>query len=77
LHNYVASQESFPLNPDLALKVGFRKAEEDFLKQNQHVLTEKSGSCACVVMILDEYIYIANVGDSRAVISMNQGKQSL
>jgi len=31
---------------------------------------EKSGSCACSVMIIDDMVYIANVGDSRAIMSM-------
>lgn len=30
---------------------------------------EKSGSCANVVIIIEERIYIANVGDSRAIMS--------
>jgi serine/threonine protein phosphatase PrpC len=33
-------------------------------------MKEKSGSCACAVMIVDEHAFIANVGDSRAIISM-------
>jgi serine/threonine protein phosphatase PrpC len=34
------------------------------------MLKEKSGSCACAVMIVDDIVYVANVGDSRAVLSM-------
>lgn len=33
-------------------------------------IKEKSGSCAIAVMIVEETVYIANVGDSRAVLSM-------
>lgn len=36
-------------------------------------IKEKSGSCAIAVMIVEETVYIANVGDSRAVLSMNNG----
>ena len=36
---------------------------------------EESGSCALVCLILNETAYIANVGDSRAVLSMNKGKE--
>jgi protein phosphatase 2C family protein 2/3 len=38
---------------------------------------EKSGSCACVVMIVDDTVYVANVGDSRAILSQNYGSSSL
>jgi serine/threonine protein phosphatase PrpC len=70
LHIYVAQQDAFPNNPELALKMGFRQAEDEFMKQNQVTIKEKSGSCACAVMIVDDLIYTANVGDSRAICSM-------
>ena len=36
---------------------------------------ERSGSCANVVMIIDEMIYVINVGDSRAFMSIDGGAQ--
>ena len=39
----------------------------------QHVGPERSGSCAAVVMIIDEYIYVINVGDSRTIMSIDAG----
>ena len=36
---------------------------------------ERSGSCATVVMIIDDMIYVINVGDSRAMMSIDAGSK--
>lgn len=36
---------------------------------------EKAGSCAIVVLIVETNTYIANVGDSRAIMSAEEGKK--
>jgi len=33
------------------------------------MILDKSGSCALVCILMNEKIYIANVGDSRAIMS--------
>jgi serine/threonine protein phosphatase PrpC len=40
------------------------------MKQNIPYLKDKSGSCACAVLISDDQVYVANVGDSRAILSL-------
>lgn len=34
---------------------------------------ERSGSCASVVLIVNDMIYVSNVGDSRAILSIDCG----
>lgn len=36
-------------------------------------MIDKSGSCGIVVLIVGDMCYSANVGDSRAIISINRG----
>lgn len=54
----------------MAIKIGFKQAEDEFMKQNHFSLKDKSGTCAIVILIIDDMVYVANVGDSRAVMSM-------
>ena len=35
-----------------------------------------SGSCAIVCLLIDDVIYVANLGDSRLIISNNNGEKS-
>lgn len=37
--------------------------------------SEMSGSCALVCLVIDSTVYIANVGDSRAVLSKHKGRE--
>jgi protein phosphatase 2C family protein 2/3 len=41
----------------------------------QQVGPERSGSCATVVMIINDTAYIINVGDSRCLMSLDAGSQ--
>ena len=34
---------------------------------------DRSGSCAIIVLVVDNEVYIANVGDSRAIMSAEHG----
>jgi len=43
------------------------------MMNGQNVGPERSGSCASVIMIIDDMVYVCNVGDSRAIMSIDSG----
>lgn len=76
LHQIIITQECFPQNPRKALNDGCAIAEERFLKiADQGSRFDKSGSCAIIVLTVETECYIANVGDSRAILSCENGQK--
>ena len=78
LLNYLLENKNFPYDIKTSLTESFDKAEEEFFKLKcgedlEH--SDKSGSCALVCLLFDNKIYIANLGDSRAIMSMNYGSK--
>lgn len=82
-------QDSFPSDPAAAIREGFQEAESFFLEivenaadeameeegtTNYEGFVDNSGSCAIVVLIVDRTAYIANVGDSRIIMSAKGGR---
>lgn len=68
------------MNPVKAIRNGFREAERLFLEYADRQKDEtneidRSGSCALIVLIIDDNCYVANVGDSRALMSAEGGKK--
>jgi protein phosphatase 2C family protein 2/3 len=76
LHHFVIKEETFPWNPKEALRRGFAAAERAFIEavsSIDHTVSDRSGSCAVVLLVVEDIIYCANVGDSRALVSGEGG----
>jgi serine/threonine protein phosphatase PrpC len=62
-----------------AIGEAYVKAEREFFSiavdEENNKLLDKSGSCAVSALIMDEWCFIINLGDSRALYSFNSGKQ--
>jgi serine/threonine protein phosphatase PrpC len=62
-----------------AIFKGFENAEKEFFLENKprNILSDfdRSGSCALVLIIVDEMCYVANLGDSRALVSEQYGNR--
>lgn len=55
------------------------QAEKHFLKiaeNNETGQIDRSGSCANVLLIVGDMCYVANVGDSRSVLSGDSGQKT-
>ena len=72
--------KNFPTEIKLALTQSFEKIEEDIFQLNKNKSIneiDRTGSCALIAIITDTKIYIANLGDSRAIMSINQGSKAI
>lgn len=75
LHNNIILQPEFPSNIPKAITKGSYKTEEDFLAiaaPGPNKPHNKAGSCAIMIMVVDDDIYLLNVGDSRALTSVSE-----
>ena len=53
---------------------GCIEAERQFLAKAE-AIGDGSGSCAIIVLVVDNDIFVANIGDSRAILSANHGQE--
>ena len=77
LLKYIISNDYFPNDIPNAIKFGFKKIDEDYLKDHAYVdgnLVDNSGSCGLILLIIKNIIYVGNVGDSRCLGSFQNGK---
>ena len=73
----ISSNNYFPNDMIKAIKYGFESAEKDYLENHavqNNKLIDRSGSCALILLTKNNTLYIANVGDSRCVVSCSNGK---
>lgn len=73
LWDQVFANKNFPFRVKEAFKEGFLEVDQEFLniaKRKKNV----SGSCALAVLVVGDKCFVANCGDSKAVISLNGGK---
>ena len=79
----IVRDENFPKNPKIAIENGIAEAEKLFLEwahqqsRPQEDFVERSGTCAIIVLIVGDICYVANVGDSRAIMSVDGGEKIL
>ena len=71
----ICDNDYFPNDIEKAIKYGFSEADKLFLESavKDGELIDNRGSCGLILLIIDIKIYIANVGDSRCIISMKNG----
>ena len=81
LHNYLFNSKYFPAYPFQAVKEAFILAEQEFLKKaydyQRNTLIDKSGSCALIMLIINDILYAINLGDCRALFSTDAGRNLL
>ena len=78
LDGYLFNSSFFPSDVDKAIRESFKKAEDNFkgmvYDPKSNILLDKSGSCALVMLIINDFLFSINLGDSRALYSYDSGK---
>lgn len=74
LHMHIAQSNVFPSDLTQAIRDGCESAEREFMQQNQTEIRDKSGSCAVICLLTESLAYLGHVGDSRAIMSSDNGR---
>lgn len=77
LHDNICNQEAFKQGDfETAIKVGFKKTDDAFLKlcrENYYM----DGTTCCICMIIDNKLIAAHAGDSRAVLCRDKKSNTI
>lgn len=76
LHKYIVKQACFKEDKKRAIREGIIECEKKYLEHALNI-RDKSGACLLMALFDESTVYVANVGDSRAVWSKNKGRTSL
>ena len=74
--NYLVENSNFPYDIKLSMIEACQKIEEGFFKEfckDKIEDSNLSGSCALIAVVFDNKVYIGNIGDSRAIMSICGG----
>ena len=74
--DYLIENKNFPHDIKTSITETFDKLEDEFFEKNKQKPKDQidnSGSCALVAIMTENKIYIGNIGDSRAIMSLNNG----
>ena len=81
LHDYIFSSDAFPLYTLKAINSAYIQAEKKFFSMvtdsGTGNLNDKSGSCSVSILIIDEWCFVTNLGDSRGLYSLESGNKFL
>lgn len=83
LHHYILDNKNFITDKEKALYEAIQRSEKIFMNKSydklQNLVQDESGSCLISLLIdlnpdlMNKMLYIANVGDSRAIMSLHKG----
>ena len=77
LYHFIFNSSQFPNFPLKGIKQGFKNCENSYIKsihnKTRNQYNDISGSCAIIVLIIDDICYISNLGDSRVIYSYDAG----
>ena len=73
LHKFILEDSELVSDTKNVMLRSFIKAENVFIEEAKRSGFDRSGSCAIVCVVVKDKCFVANVGDSRAVLSSNKG----
>ena len=73
LHDFILNDPDLINDPKNVLLRAFTRAENLFFEEAKRNSFDRSGSCSIVTLIIKDKCYVANLGDSRAILSSNKG----